>query len=84
MAGKKVRDKLALIAAPMLNIPLDQIEFSGGNIYDRDNPDNKLNFKRVAGGTHWSPNQLPDGMDGGLRETASWSPKRPPTARRSL
>jgi len=59
----------------MLNIPLDRIEFGGGNIYDRDNPDNKLNFRRIAGGTHWSPNQLPDGMDGGLRETASWSPK---------
>ena len=75
MAGKKVRDKLTAIAAPMLNIPLDRIEFGGGNIYDRDNPDNKLNFRRIAGGTHWSPNQLPDGMDGGLRETASWSPK---------
>ena len=75
MAGKKVRDKLAAIAAPMLNIPMEQIEFGGGNIYDRENPDNKLNFKRIAGGTHWSPNQLPDGMDGGLRETASWSPK---------
>ncbi len=75
MAAKKVREKLVRIAAPLLNIPAEQIELGGGNIYDRENPDNRLNFRRVAGGTHWSPNQLPDGEEGGLRETASWSPK---------
>ncbi len=75
MAAKKVREKLIRIAAPLLNIPVEQIEMGGGNIFDRENPDNKLNFRRIAGGTHWSPNQLPDGEEGGLRETASWSPK---------
>ena len=42
--------------------------------FDKDNPDNSLSFRRVAGGTHWSPALLPDGMDAALRETATWAP----------
>jgi 2-furoyl-CoA dehydrogenase large subunit len=74
LAAKKVRDKLARIAAQNLNVPVDQVEFGGGQIFDRDNPDNSLSFRRVAGGTHWSPALLPDGMDAALRETATWAP----------
>ena len=75
MAGKKVRDKLARISAQLLNVPADQVEFGGGQIFDRENPDNTLSFRRVAGGTHWSPGLLPDGMDPALRETATWAPQ---------
>ena len=74
MAGKKVRDKLARISAQLLNVPSDQVEFGGGQIFDRENPDNTLSFRRVAGGTHWSPGLLPDDMDPALRETATWAP----------
>lgn len=74
LAARKVRDKLARIAAQNLNIPADQVEFGGGQIFDRDNPDNSLSFRRVAGGTHWSPGLLPEGMDAALRETATWAP----------
>ncbi|MBT5898028.1 MAG: molybdopterin-dependent oxidoreductase, partial [Rhodospirillaceae bacterium] len=74
LAAKKIRDKLARIAAQNLNIPADQVEFGGGQIFDRDNPDNSLSFRRVAGGTHWSPGLLPEGMDAALRETATWAP----------
>jgi len=74
MAARKVRDKLARIAAQHLNATPERIEFGGGRIFDVDNPENALSFKRIAGGTHWSPGALPDGMDGGLRETGVWSP----------
>lgn len=74
LAAKKVRDKLARIAAQNLNIPAEQVEFGGGQIFDRDNPDNSLSFRRVAGGTHWSPGLLPEGIDAALRETATWAP----------
>ncbi len=76
LAAQKIRDKLARIAAPLLNITSDQIEFAGGKIFDRDNIDNALSFKRVSGGTHWSPGALPDDVDGALRETATWSPQQ--------
>ncbi|MBO38295.1 MAG: carbon monoxide dehydrogenase [Rhodospirillaceae bacterium] len=75
MAGKKVRDKLARISAQLLNVPSDQVEFGDGKIFDRENPDNTLSFRRVAGGTHWSPGLLPDDMDPALRETATWAPQ---------
>ena len=74
LAAQKVRHKLARIAAQNLNVPVEQVEFGGGQIFDRDNPDNSLSFRRVAGGTHWSPGLLPDGMDAALRETATWAP----------
>ena len=74
LAAKKVRDKLARIAAQRLNVPADKVDFGNGRIFDRDNPDNALAFGRVAGGTHWSPSSLPEGMEGGLRETATWAP----------
>ncbi|MPY69327.1 MAG: molybdopterin-dependent oxidoreductase [Alphaproteobacteria bacterium] len=82
MAAKKVRDKLARIAASRLNVTADQVEFGGGRIFDRENPDNALSFARIAGGTHWSPSLLPDGMEGGLRESATWAPPElaPPDA----
>ena len=41
---------------------------------DPVNPDNYLKFYRVAALAHWSPGSLPDGMAGGIRETAAWSP----------
>ncbi|NKB20766.1 MAG: molybdopterin-dependent oxidoreductase [Alphaproteobacteria bacterium] len=75
LAGKKVRDKLSRISAQLLNVPADQVEFAGGQIFDRENPDNTLSFRRIAGGTHWSPGLLPDDMDAALRETATWAPQ---------
>lgn len=74
LAAEKVRDKLARIAAPHLNVATDEVEFADGNIFARSNPENALRFKRVAGGAHWSPGSLPDGMEGGLRESATWAP----------
>jgi len=74
LAAKKVRDKMSRIAAARLNVKPDNIEFAGGKIFDRDNPDNSLGFARVGGGTHWSPGSLPEDMDKGLRETATWAP----------
>ena len=74
LAAQKVREKLARISAPLLNITQDKIEFADGKIFDRDNSDNSLSFKRAAGGTHWSPGLLPDDVEGGLRETATWAP----------
>ena len=74
IAAKRIRDKLARIGAKQLNILPADIEFAGGKIRSRSNPDNGLAFSRVAGTAHWSPIMLPDGMDPALRETAVWAP----------
>ena len=80
-AAVQMRDKLAGIAAKQLNILADDIEFAGGKIRSRSNPDNALPFSRVAGTAHWSPVMLPEGMAPGLSETGVWSPPElePPT-----
>jgi 2-furoyl-CoA dehydrogenase large subunit len=69
-----VRDKLARIAAPMLDAPPEQVVFAGGKIFGRDNPARTLPFHRVAGAAHWSPASLPEGMTPGVRETVFWTP----------
>jgi len=74
MAAGQVREKLARIAAKNLNTPAENIEFTGGKIHAEGNPDNAISFGRVAGTAHWAPAELPDGMEAGVRETASWTP----------
>ncbi len=74
VAARKIRDKLARVAAPRLNVPPDTLTFAGGKISPRDNPDNALAFGRVAASVHWSPLQLPEGVEPSLRETGVWSP----------
>jgi 2-furoyl-CoA dehydrogenase large subunit len=74
LAALRVRAKLALIAAPMLDTLPELVVFSGGKLFTRANPERKLAFHRVAGGAHWSPASLPDGMAPGVRETVFWTP----------
>ncbi len=73
MAARKVRDKLANIAAQTLNVPAEEVEFAGGQVFAKDNPDNAIRFSRVAGTAHWSPGELPTDMAPGVTETATWS-----------
>ena len=73
MAAGKVRAKLARIAAASLNVAADDIEFADGKVFAAANPENALRFSRVAGTAHWSPGELPDGMEPGVSETAHWS-----------
>ena len=74
LAALQVRDKLARIASQTLNVAPEEVEFADGKIFARGNPENALSFSRVAGSTHWTPGSLPEGMTGGLRETATWAP----------
>ncbi len=76
MAAKSMRDKLARIAAPSLNVPVEEIEFADGMVFARGNPENAMKFHRVAGTAHWSPGSLPEDMEGGLSETAVWTPRQ--------
>jgi len=73
MAAKRVRAKLADIAAQTLNVPAEEVEFAGGQVFAKGNPENTLRFSRVAGTTHWSPGELPTDMAPGITETATWS-----------
>jgi 2-furoyl-CoA dehydrogenase large subunit len=83
LAAVRLRDKLARIAAPSLNVPPENIEFADGKVFARSNPDNALSLHRVAGQAHWSPASLPDDMAPALRESVTWSaPELTPTSAR--
>jgi 2-furoyl-CoA dehydrogenase large subunit len=73
-AAQKVKDKLARIASQNLNVPPDQLEFVGGMVRDSSNTENAMKFYRAAGAAHWTPGNLPEGMEPCVRETGSWSP----------
>jgi 2-furoyl-CoA dehydrogenase large subunit len=74
LAATRLRDKLARIAAPQLNVAPDQLRFAAGKIFAAGNPDNALSFSRVAGTSHWAPGTLAEGVAPALRETVFWTP----------
>lgn len=74
LAATRIREKMAEIAADILKVSADTVEFADGSLYCREVPGRALRFHRVAGLTHWSPGSLPEGMQPGLRETVFWSP----------
>ena len=73
LAAMRLKDKLARSAAAQLNVPADEIEFAGGKIGAKGNPDNAMPFGRLAAASHWSPGVVPDGAQA-LRETVFWTP----------
>ena len=74
LAAVRLRDKLARIAAGVLNVPPGEVVFADGRIRARANPDNALPFGRIAATSHWAPATLPAGVDQAIRETVFWTP----------
>jgi 2-furoyl-CoA dehydrogenase large subunit len=74
LAATKLRDRLARIAAPLLNVPASDVVFSDGRIGARGNSENALAFGRVAGTSHWAPATLPADVGQTIRETVFWTP----------
>lgn len=75
LAATRLRDRMARLAAPQLNVAAEELVFAGGRVYAAGNPDNALSFSRVAAAGHWSPGTLPDGQEAALRETVFWTPE---------
>jgi 2-furoyl-CoA dehydrogenase large subunit len=73
IATDRIKAKLARMAAAQLNVGADDIEFAGGKVRARGNPDNAVPFARLAATSHWSPGLVPE-ENQALRETAYWSP----------
>jgi 2-furoyl-CoA dehydrogenase large subunit len=73
LAAGQLRKKLQRGAAAGLNVPEDEIVFTGGKVHARGNPDNAVSFARLAAASHWSPGIVPDGAHA-LRETVFWTP----------
>ena len=80
LAAEKIKAKLAQAAAAQLNVAAPDIEFSGGRVRARGNPDNAIPFSRLAAASHWSPGLVAE-ENHALRETVFWTPPEltPPT-----
>ncbi len=82
LAGKQVRDKVARIAAGLLETTAEDISFAGGKVFSISKPDKSMPFGRAAGTAHWSPVLVPDTDQPGISETGIWAPPElaPPTS----
>ncbi|HEX3882759.1 MAG TPA: xanthine dehydrogenase family protein molybdopterin-binding subunit [Stellaceae bacterium] len=72
LAATRLRDKLARIAAPQLNLRPEELVFAEGRIGAGGNPKNSVSFARIAAASHWAPDTVPETA---LRETVAWSPE---------
>lgn len=75
LAAQKLRDRLLPVAAHQLNCAPDDVVFQKGRVGVKSDPERSLPFARFAGGSHWAPGQLPEGVEPVLRETVFWSPE---------
>lgn len=74
LAATRLRDRLARLAASMLNARAQDILFQDGRVFVAGNPDAGLPFARLAATGHWSPMLVPEDCGDVLRETAWWTP----------
>jgi carbon-monoxide dehydrogenase large subunit len=73
MAGEKIIDKARAIVAHQLEVAEDDLEFSGGAFSVKGSPDRSMTIQGAAFAAHAAHN-LPDGMEPGLEETATFDP----------
>jgi carbon-monoxide dehydrogenase large subunit len=73
LVSRKVRDKAKLVAAAMLEVSPDDIEFAAGTFSVKGTPDAKKTIQEVAFALHGSM-ELPEGVEGHLEATSVYDP----------
>ncbi len=73
MAARKLRAKLARIAAHALDVDVEDLEFEDGDFKVRDDPESSVSLRQAAGIAHWNSSSLPEDIDPGLYETGVYS-----------
>lgn len=71
-AAMRVRSKLLHLAAGQLQVPEAALRLQAGRVYHGDK-DAGLSIRRLAGLTHWSPTELPGGVEPGVYETSFYT-----------
>ena len=66
-AAQKIKDKLFLIAAHNLEMPVEDLEYSQGTIFDRGDPSRKLTWAQLCHIAYRQYHNMPDGMEPGLQ-----------------
>lgn len=73
LAARRLRARLARIAAHVLGVGEEDLEFEDGAFVVRDDPETSMPLRRAAGIAHWNSGSLPPEIDPGLYETAFFS-----------
>lgn len=73
MATRKVRDKARLIAAAMLEVRPEDLEWEKGRFFVKGDPDQAKTIQEIAMATHGTMT-LPDGVDGNLDAEVTYDP----------
>jgi carbon-monoxide dehydrogenase large subunit len=73
MAARKVRDRARLVAAAMLELSADDLEWLDGKWRVRGDPDQAAGIAEIAMAAH-SSLELPDGVEGHLDASAVYNP----------
>jgi 2-furoyl-CoA dehydrogenase large subunit len=71
-AAAKLKAQIMAIAAHNLQRPLDQLEYSGGDVFDRADPSRKLTWNEICYIAHKQFHKLPDGAAPGLQAQHVW------------
>lgn len=73
LAVRRLRGKLARIAAHTLGVDADDLDLEDGRFVVRDDPERSVSLRQAAGTAHWNSSSLPEEIDPGLHETAFYS-----------
>ncbi|MDP3085827.1 MAG: xanthine dehydrogenase family protein molybdopterin-binding subunit [Rubrivivax sp.] len=71
-AAKKIRAKLMRIAAHNLGLPLDALDYEGGDVFVRAEPSQRIGWARLVEIAHRMHHRLPVGTEPGLQEKFVW------------
>ncbi len=74
MSSRKIRTKMALIAAKELGVDPESLVFQDGKIFQKQNPSKSLSFEDVAG-MGYDASKLPEGVEATLFEYSAFTPK---------
>ncbi|WP_287849800.1 molybdopterin cofactor-binding domain-containing protein [Acidiphilium sp.] len=74
LAARRLRARLAAVAAGQLNVQVGEVRFAGGRIFAAGNPGNGVSFGRIAAAGHWAPGTIDPELGQTLRETVFWTP----------
>ena len=72
-AGQKIIEKARRIVAHQLEVSEDDLDFDSGTFSVKGSPDRNMTIQDAAFAAHAAHN-LPDGMEPGLEETATYDP----------
>ena len=71
-AAAKLKAQIMAIAAHNLEREIDQLEYSGGDVFDRSDPSRKLTWKEICYIAHKQYHRLPEGASPGLQAQHVW------------